>query len=426
MATANVTKIDYYEVLSVSRDASDQELKTAYRKLAMQYHPDRNPNNPEAEEKFKECSEAYQVLSDAEKRAAYDRYGHAAFNGGGGGGNPFQGGGFSGNAQDLGDIFGDLFGEMFNMGGQGGGKASRVQRGRDLRYDMTLEFEESVFGVEKEITIRRAETCTDCKGSGAAKGKSPVTCTQCGGRGQQRFQQGFFAVARTCSVCGGTGTLIVDPCTTCKGQTVVQMQHSILVKVPAGVEQDTRIRYQGEGRIRQICRAGGRSVRRVECEGAQVLRARRRRPALRAADQLPAGGAGYGAGDSDAGRLGDHQGSRGHAERQGVQAARQGCSAPEFERQGRPGRRDSGADAGQADQAAEGAVEAVERDNGGGEYATLARAVRQGKRDVQLGAARTAKYNGLRILPQPVIFLRQRWRWPRWRRSRRAGCGDRG
>ncbi len=246
MATANVTKIDYYEVLSVSRDASDQELKTAYRKLAMQYHPDRNPNNPEAEEKFKECSEAYQVLSDAEKRAAYDRYGHAAFNGGGGG-NPFQGGGFSGNAQDLGDIFGDLFGEMFNMGGQGGRKASRVQRGRDLRYDMTLEFEEAVFGVEKEITIKRAETCTDCKGSGAAKGKAPVTCTQCGGRGQQRFQQGFFSVARTCSVCGGTGTLIVDPCTTCKGQTVVQMQHSILVKVPAGVEQDTRIRYQGEG-----------------------------------------------------------------------------------------------------------------------------------------------------------------------------------
>ena len=247
MATANVTKVDYYEVLSVSRDASDQELKTAYRKLAMQYHPDRNPNNPAAEDKFKECSEAYQILSDAEKRAAYDRYGHAAFNGGGGGGNPFQGGGFSGNAQDLGDIFGDLFGEMFNMGGQGGGKASRVQRGRDLRYDMTLEFEEAVFGVEKEITIRRAENCTDCKGSGAAKGKAPVTCTQCGGRGQQRFQQGFFSVARTCSVCGGTGTLIVDPCATCKGQTVVQMQHSILVKVPAGVEQDTRIRYQGEG-----------------------------------------------------------------------------------------------------------------------------------------------------------------------------------
>jgi molecular chaperone DnaJ len=245
MATANVTKIDYYEVLSVSRDASDQELKTSYRKLAMQFHPDRNPDDPTAEEKFKECSEAYSVLSDPEKRAAYDRYGHAAFQGAGGGGNPFNGGG---NAQDLGDIFGDLFGEMFNMGGSGGGrKASRVQRGRDLRYDLTLEFEEAVFGKEKEITIRRMETCVDCKGSGAAKGKAPVTCTQCGGRGQQRFQQGFFSVARTCSVCGGTGTLIVDPCTMCKGETRVQREHTIQVKVPAGVEQDTRIRYSGEG-----------------------------------------------------------------------------------------------------------------------------------------------------------------------------------
>jgi molecular chaperone DnaJ len=241
-ATADVTKIDYYELLMVSRDASDQEIKTAYRKLAMQYHPDRNPNNPEAEEKFKACSEAYSVLSDADKRAAYDRYGHAAFSNGGGGGNPFAGG----NAQDLGDIFGDLFGEMFNMGG-GGRKASRVQRGRDLRYDMTLEFEEAVFGIEKEITIRRSETCIDCKGTGAAKGKAPVTCTQCGGRGQQRFQQGFFSVARTCSVCAGTGTLIVDPCTICRGETRVQRDHTILVKVPAGVEQDTRIRYQGEG-----------------------------------------------------------------------------------------------------------------------------------------------------------------------------------
>jgi molecular chaperone DnaJ len=247
MATANVTKVDYYEVLSVSRDASDQELKTSYRKLAMQFHPDRNPDDPSAEEKFKECSEAYSILSDPEKRAAYDRYGHAAFsNGGGGGGNPFAGGGFGG-AQDLGDIFGDLFGEMFNMGGGGGRKASRVQRGRDLRYDLTLEFEEAVFGKEKEITIRRSETCVDCKGTGSAKGKAAATCTQCGGRGQQRFQQGFFSVARTCSVCGGTGTLIVDPCTTCKGETRVQTEHKILVKVPAGVEQDTRIRYQGEG-----------------------------------------------------------------------------------------------------------------------------------------------------------------------------------
>jgi molecular chaperone DnaJ len=244
-ATANVTKIDYYELLGVGRDASDQELKTAYRKLAMQYHPDRNPDNPEAEEKFKACSEAYQVLSDSEKRAAYDRFGHAAFQGGGGAGaGPFAGGGFGG-AQDLGDIFGDLFGEMFNMGGQR--KGSRVQRGRDLRYDLTIEFEEAVFGKEKQITIRRAETCTDCRGTGAAKGKAPMTCPQCKGAGQMRFQQGFFSVARTCGQCNGTGSIISDPCRVCSGQTTIQREHGILVKIPAGVEQDTRIRYQGEG-----------------------------------------------------------------------------------------------------------------------------------------------------------------------------------
>ena len=243
MATANVTKIDYYELLGVSKTASDQELKTAYRKLAMQHHPDRNPNNPEAEARFKECSEAYAVLTDAEKRAAYDRFGHAAFSGGGGGGNPFQGGGFSG--QDMGDIFGDIFGEMFNMGGNR--RQSRVQRGRDLRYDMSLEFTEAVFGVEKEITIRRAETCEDCSGTGAAKGRQPATCPQCKGSGQMRFQQGFFAVARTCAQCSGTGTIVTDPCRTCSGQTTIDREHKLLVKVPAGVEQDTRIRYQGEG-----------------------------------------------------------------------------------------------------------------------------------------------------------------------------------
>jgi len=242
-ATANVTKLDFYEVLGVSRDASDAELKTSYRRLAMQYHPDRNPNNPEAEEQFKACSEAYQVLSDPEKRAAYDRYGHAAFqNGGGAAGNPFQGAGFQG---DLGDIFGDIFGEMF--GGGGGRRQSRVQRGRDLRYDLTLEFEEAVFGVEKEISIRRMEACGDCGGTGAANGKAPVTCTQCAGRGQVRFQQGFFSVAKTCTRCGGTGTTITDPCTGCHGEGLQAKKHSILVRVPAGVEQDTRIRYQGEG-----------------------------------------------------------------------------------------------------------------------------------------------------------------------------------
>jgi molecular chaperone DnaJ len=241
MATANVTKVDFYEVLGVSKTASDQELKTAYRKLAMQYHPDRNPDNPEAEAKFKECSEAYSILSDSEKRAAYDRFGHAAFQGGGGGGSPFQGG-FQG---DVGDIFGDIFGEMFNMGGNR--RASRVQRGRDLRYDMSLEFEQAVFGYEKEIVIRRAEVCEDCHGTGGAKGKAPQTCPQCKGSGQMRFQQGFFSVARTCTQCSGTGSIITDPCKVCGGQTTVEREHKLLVKVPAGVEQDTRIRYTGEG-----------------------------------------------------------------------------------------------------------------------------------------------------------------------------------
>jgi molecular chaperone DnaJ len=239
---ATTVKMDYYEVLEVSRTATDAELKAAYRKLAMQHHPDRNPNNPAAEEKFKSCSEAYQVLSDPDKRAAYDRFGHAGVSGAGG----FNGAGpFGGNAQDLGDIFGDLFGEMFNMGGSR--RASRAQRGRDLRYDLALEFEEAVFGKEQEIRIRRMEACEDCSGSGAAKGKAAATCQHCGGRGQVRFQQGFFSMARTCSECDGTGQVIKDPCATCRGEGRVQHEHALLVKVPAGVEQDTRIRYQGEG-----------------------------------------------------------------------------------------------------------------------------------------------------------------------------------
>jgi molecular chaperone DnaJ len=235
-------KMDYYEVLRIERTATDGEIKTAYRKLAMEFHPDRNPNNPEAEEKFKVCSEAYSVLSDADKRAAYDRYGHAGV---GGAGNPFAGGGSPFQQGDLGDIFGDLFGEMFNMGGQR--RVSRQQRGRDLKFDMRLEFEEAVFGIERDITIRRAETCDDCNGMGSESGKAPETCQQCGGRGQIRTQQGFFSVARTCPVCSGTGSVVRNPCKTCKGDCRVTREHSILVKVPAGVESDTRIRYTGEG-----------------------------------------------------------------------------------------------------------------------------------------------------------------------------------
>lgn len=241
--TANVIKADYYEVLSVTRTASDQELKTAYRKLAMQYHPDRNPGNTEAEEKFKECSEAYQVLSDPQKRAAYDRYGHAGVSGVGGngnGGDPFAGMG------DLGDIFGDFFGEMFGGGGTSR-RQSRAQRGRDLRIDHVIEFEDAVFGKEVQATIRRMETCDTCHGSGTASGRGPSTCAQCQGRGQVRYQQGFFSIARTCVACSGTGSVISDPCSTCRGEGRTEKQHTLHVKIPAGVEEGTRIRYQGEG-----------------------------------------------------------------------------------------------------------------------------------------------------------------------------------
>ena len=257
MATGTM-KRDYYEILSVERTAGDGEIKTSYRKLAMTYHPDRNPNNPQAEEKFKECSEAYAVLSDPDKRAAYDRFGHQAV-GGPGGGNPFAGGGGGFQQGDLGDIFGDLFGEMFNMGGQRGpgGRASRAQRGRDLKFDMTLSFEEAVFGVEREIKIKRMESCEVCHGSGSEGGKQPETCQQCQGRGQIRTQQGFFSVARTCPVCSGTGQIIRNPCRTCGGDARVAKEHTLLVKVPAGVESDTRIRYGGEGDAGRFGGPGG-------------------------------------------------------------------------------------------------------------------------------------------------------------------------
>ena len=239
----NVSKADYYEILGVSREASEQELKSAYRKQAMKYHPDRNPGDRTAEEKFKQASEAYQVLSDADKRAAYDRFGHAGVNGGGAGPGGF--GGFSGSV-DLGDIFGDLFGEMFNMGG-GQQRASRQRRGDDLRFDMTIEFEDALFGTETDVKIRRLEMCETCHGSGSASGRGPSVCPQCQGRGQLRYQQGFFSVARACSNCGGTGTIVSDPCQTCRGETRVSRERKLHVKVPAGVEEGTRIRYGGEG-----------------------------------------------------------------------------------------------------------------------------------------------------------------------------------
>lgn len=226
----------------MARSATEQEIKSAYRKLALQYHPDRNPNNPDAEEKFKECSEAYAVLADGEKRSMYDRFGHAGVSGGGAGPAGFDASVF----QDFSDIFGDLFGFGDIFGGAGR-RRSRAQRGADLREDITLEFEEAVFGIETKVSVRRNETCEDCRGSGAAPGKAPVTCRSCGGHGQVRYQQGFFSVARTCPTCQGAGTVITDPCPKCKGQGRVLKQRTVDAKIPAGVEDGTRIRFAGLG-----------------------------------------------------------------------------------------------------------------------------------------------------------------------------------
>lgn len=236
----NVSKADYYEVLGVGRDASDQELKSAYRKQALRYHPDRNPGDHAAEEKFKAASEAYQVLSDQEKRAAYDRYGHAGLGGQGFSGGPFGGG------VDISDIFGDLFGEMFSMGG-GSQRGARQHRGDDLRFDLAINFEDAFFGTETEVKVRRLEVCSTCGGRGSASGRGPSVCGQCQGRGQIRYQQGFFSVARTCTACRGTGQVIGDPCTSCHGETRVSSEIKLNVKVPPGVEDGTRIRYSGEG-----------------------------------------------------------------------------------------------------------------------------------------------------------------------------------
>ncbi len=235
------TKRDYYEVLGVARVATDVEIKSAYRKLAMTYHPDRNPNNPEAEDRFKEITEAYAILADGEKRTLYDRFGHAGV-GNAGGPAGFDPAIF----QDFGDIFGDIFG-FGDMFGQGGRRRSRAQRGADLREDLHLEFDEAVFGVDKQVNVRRHETCDACRGTGAAPGKAPVSCRSCNGRGQVRYQQGFFSIARTCPACQGAGNVITDPCPKCKGEGRLMRERVVETKVPAGVEDGTRIRFSGLG-----------------------------------------------------------------------------------------------------------------------------------------------------------------------------------
>ena len=238
-----MAKRDYYEVLGVERGASEAELKKAYRRLAMKYHPDRNPDDEGAIEKFKEANEAYEILTDAQKRAAYDQYGHAGVDpsmGGGAGAGGFAGGNFS-------DIFGDVFGDIFGGGGGGGRGRSSVQRGSDLRYTLELDLEEAVRGTTVTIRVPTLVECGTCDGSGAKKGTSPVTCTTCGGHGQVRMQQGFFSVQQTCPRCHGTGKMITDPCRDCGGQGRVEEQKTLSVKVPAGVDTGDRIRLAGEG-----------------------------------------------------------------------------------------------------------------------------------------------------------------------------------
>lgn len=227
---------DYYEVLGVSRDASESELKSAYRKLAHQYHPDKNPGNKEAEEKFKTASVAYGVLSDAEKRAQYDRFGHAGMNN--------MGEDVSGNV-NIQDIFGDIFGDFF--GGGPKNKRNRGERGADLRYHLTLKFEEAAFGVEKEISIKRKEACASCDGSGAKPGTKRENCSSCQGSGEIRMQKGFFAIAQSCPNCGGQGSRISDPCSSCKGSGRQSVVRKLKVKVPAGIEEGVQMRYVGEG-----------------------------------------------------------------------------------------------------------------------------------------------------------------------------------
>lgn len=230
-----MSKTDYYEILGVSRTATDAEIKKAYRALAVKHHPDKNPGDPHAEEKFKECAEAYAVLSDPQKRSQYDRFGHSGL--GGAGFDP----GFS-NIEDIFDLFG--FGDMF------GGRTrtrSTVQRGSDLRYDLEITLEEAATGKEEKLRIPRLEKCDDCDGRGAEKGTQPESCVACAGSGQTRYQQGFFSVMRTCPNCQGKGQIIRTPCKTCRGAGRVEKEKSLEIKIPAGVETGSRLRVSGEG-----------------------------------------------------------------------------------------------------------------------------------------------------------------------------------
>jgi molecular chaperone DnaJ len=232
-----MSKRDYYEILSVERDASEREIKKAYKRLAMKFHPDRNPGDKQAEANFKEVKEAYEILTDSDKKAAYDQFGHAGVD-------PNRGHG-GGNA-DFGDVFGDVFGDIFGGGRRGGGQR-QAARGSDLRYNLELSLEEAVKGLTKELRIPKLTTCDTCDGSGAKKGTTPTTCGTCHGQGQVQMRQGFFAVQQACPTCHGRGKIIKDPCNSCHGEGRVEKSKTLSVKIPAGVDNGDRIRLSGEG-----------------------------------------------------------------------------------------------------------------------------------------------------------------------------------
>ena len=332
-----MAKRDYYEVLGVARTCTEAELKAAFRKLAMQHHPDRNPGDTDCEHKFKELNEAYDVLKDGDKRAAYDRFGHAAFEQG-------VGGGGHGFGADFASTFSDIFEDMFGMGGgRRGGRGQGRERGADLRYNMEISLDEAFEGKTAQIRIPTSVTCEACSGTGAKAGTKPKTCATCGGAGKIRHAQGFFTLERTCPACQGRGQVIDNPCPSCSGAGRVTRERTLSVNIPAGVEDGTRIRLAGEGEAGLRGGPAGDLYIFLSHRAARVLPARRRRPALPGADLHGDGGARRrvrGAGHRR--QQGARQSAGRHPGRPAVPAVRQGHAGAALEADRRhvcPGRR---------------------------------------------------------------------------------------